>query len=231
MPRVLVVSADPDSGGAIGAALAREGFDVLRAGGAFEAVERVAAEPPDALVVDTWLSDRSGFAVCRSLRESGATRELPVLMLTPADSEMDNVLAFESGADDALRRPFFPRELALRVRALLRRRRGRPLAPAGGGGLACGALAIDPSERSVRVHGRGVPLGEIEFAILVLLARSPGRVLARAEIVRAVWGPEVTRTARLVDAHVKSIRRKLGPAAALLESVRGVGYRLSDKAE
>ncbi len=232
MSRILVVSAEPDSGDAIRGALVREGFEVVRAGGAREAVERAGVEPPDAVVVDTWLRDRSGFAVCRTLRESGATREVPILMLTPADSEMDNVLAFEAGADDAVRRPFYPRELALRVRALLRRRRGgRRTQEEGGDLLRCGPLVIDPEGRSVRAFGRDVPLGEIEFAILAFLARSPGRVFPRTEIVRAVWGPDAVRTSRLVDAHVKSIRKKLGAGGACVESVRAIGYRISEKAE
>jgi DNA-binding response OmpR family regulator len=231
VPRILVVSAEPESGDAIGAALGREGFEVVRAAGASEAVELAASDPPDALVVDTWLRDRSGFAVCRSLRESDATREVPVLMLTPADSELDNVLAFEAGADDAVRRPFYPRELALRVRALLRRRRiGRRLED-GGGVVACGPLRLDATRRAVRAFGHEATLGEIEFAIVAFLAQSPGRVFPRDEIVRAVWGADATRTARLVDAHVKSIRRKLGDAGACVESVRGIGYRISEKAE
>jgi two-component system phosphate regulon response regulator PhoB len=231
VPRVLVVSADPESGEAIGTALARESFEVLRAESALEAVERAATAAPDALVVDTWLRDRSGFAVCRQLRESEATRELPILMLTPADSELDNVLAFEAGADDAVRRPFYPRELALRVRALLRRRRTGGGADAAPELLRCGPLAIDPRSRVVSASGVDTSLGEIEFAILVCLARSPGRVLSRADIVRAVWGEGARRTPRLVDAHVKSIRRKLGAAGACVEAVRGIGYRLSDKLE
>jgi DNA-binding response OmpR family regulator len=231
VPRILVVSAEAESGDAIGSALLREGFEVMRATGAVDAVELAASDPPDALIVDTWLRDRSGFAVCRSLRESDATREVPVLMLTPADSELDNVLAFEAGADDAVRRPFYPRELALRVRAMLRRRRAARRAQDGGKVVACGALRLDPSRRVVQASGHEVSLGEIEFAIVAFLAKSPGRVFPRDEIVRAVWGPEAIRTARLVDAHVKSIRRKLGPAGACVESVRGIGYRISDKAE
>jgi DNA-binding response OmpR family regulator len=225
VPRVLVVSADPESGEAIGTALARESFEVLRAESALEAVERAATAAPDALVVDTWLRDRSGFAVCRQLRESEATRELPILMLTPADSELDNVLAFEAGADDAVRRPFYPRELALRVRALLRRadgERGAAEPP-----LAHGPITLDQSRRSVLADGDSVALTEIEFALLALLLRRPSHVFTRDEILAEIWPDGAARTPRVVDTHVKGIRRKLGPAAWVLESLHGVGYRLA----
>jgi two-component system phosphate regulon response regulator PhoB len=229
VPRVLVVGADGDGAEDVRRALAREGLEVSLAPTADDAVASARDVRADAVIVDALLRGRSGFAVCRLLRESEPTRELPILMLTPADSELDRVLAFEAGADDAVQRPYFPRELALRVRALLRRRRASARDDVEGV-YAAGPMVVDTQRRAVRAFGSDVSLSEVEFSILSFLARSPGRVFGRDEIVRAVWGPAAARSARLVDAHVKSIRRKLGRAGALVESVRGIGYRVTDKA-
>jgi two-component system phosphate regulon response regulator PhoB len=213
-------------------ALKEAGIDALAAPEPARTVEAVTSLGPEAVILDMVLAGRSGFAICRELRESAATAGVPVLMLTSSSAEMDRILAFESGADDVLRQPFYPRELALRVKALMRRT---------GAGLRAiedpetalehGSLAIDLTRQRAYAQGEEVRLTDKELAILALLLRRPGRVFSRREILDHVWGGGAERTPRVVDTHMKGIRRKLGAAGSRIESLRGVGYRLSDAAD
>ena len=169
-----------------------------------------------------FLRDQSGFAVCRAIRENPDAKDVPILVVTRSTSDMDRILALEAGADDVVVRPFFARALALRVRALLRRADANAAPP-----LAPGPVPLDPSRRSVLADGDSVALTEIEFALLGLLLRRPSHVFTRDEILTEIWPDGAARTPRVVDTHVKGIRRKLGPAAWVLESLHGVGYRLA----
>lgn len=225
---VLVARSDPATGESVRKALEDDGLRVRLCGSAQEAIGLLRSELPDALVIDAFLPDRSGFAVCRMLREDRAARAIPILILTPESSEMDSILAFEAGADDAVARPFFARELALRVRALLRRYRRAGDGTPHDAIFVCGPITIDLAQRSVRVLGVEARLSEREFAVLGLLARHPGRVFPRDEILRDAWQSGERRSARVVDAHVKGLRRKLGVAGRLVETVRGTGYRLCE---
>lgn len=225
--RVLVVDSDPTGRQEICRALERSGFELLETSSAAQASEVLRGEPPAAVVVDTLLSDQSGFAVCRTIRESPETKDVPVLMLSRSSSDMDRILALEAGADDVLARPFFPRELALRVRSVLRRSGPAPGSAREAAPLEYGPLRLDELRRSVTAGGIPVELTGTEFAVLALLMSKPGRAFTREEILADLWSGGGGRTLRVLDTHVKGIRRKLGECAWILESVHGVGYRLA----
>ena len=151
--RVLVIDSDPAGRQEICRALDRSGFELLQAGSAAQAGEVLGSQPPDAVVIDTLLCDQSGFAVCRTIRESPETKDVPVLMLSRSSSDMDRILALEAGADDVLTRPFFPRELALRVRSVLRRNGPAPGSARDAEPLEYGPLRLDEQRRSVTAGG------------------------------------------------------------------------------
>lgn len=178
------------------------------------------------IVLAALLQDMSGLALCRCLRESEAGASVLVLLVSRWSDEMDRVLAFECGADDFAQDPFFPRELASRVQALLRRGR-RPRVKETDRETRVGPLRVDPEKALVEVDGRPVPLTWREFELLRLLVQERGRVVRRSELIGLLLGAPDAASPRLIDTHVKSIRRKLGSAAGLIETVRGVGYRLS----
>jgi DNA-binding response OmpR family regulator len=223
--RVLVVDSDPAGRAELASCLSAAGFSLLEAATAGEAGERLRDSGADAVVLDMFLRDQSGFAVCRAIRENPDAKDVPILVVTRSTSDLDRILALEAGADDVVVRPFFPRELALRVRALLRRADGERSAPEPP--LAHGPITLDPGRRSVLADGDAVALTEIEFALLGLLLRRPSHVFTRDEILNEIWPDGAARTPRVVDTHVKGIRRKLGPSAWVLESLHGVGYRLA----
>jgi len=184
-------------------------------------------EPLDAIVVDTLLRDESGFAVCRTIREAPETKDVPILMLSRSSSEMDRILALEAGADDVLARPFFARELALRVRSVLRRSGPAPGSAREAAPLEYDPLKLDEMRRSVTAVGKPVDLTATEFAVLVLLMSKPGRAFTREAILADLWSGDGARTLRVLDTHVKGIRRKLGGSAWILKAymVSGTGWR------
>ncbi len=193
-----------------------------------EALDLLRRNLPDLLILEMTLPDLSGLGLCRSVREDGRLARLPLVMLSASNAEMDRVVAFEVGVDDFVSKPFNARELGLRIQAILRRTlrsslSGEPSVP-----LRYDKLSLDPQERSARVEDRPVALTAKEFDVLATLMRHPGRVLGRKQILDAVWGAQSRKTVRVVDTHVKWIRRKLGPARDYIETLRGVGYRFSD---
>jgi DNA-binding response OmpR family regulator len=224
--RIAVLDPDEESHGRLIRALEEHRYTAITIAPGEDAFEVIHKEAVQAVVSDLLPGGESGFALCRRLREDEVTRELPFLLITRSASEMDRVLAFESGADDVVMRPFSAKEVALRIRSILQRT-GRPddrrLAP-----LSLGSVRIEPESRSVRVGDRSVSLSDREAAILRLLALQPGRVLSRQTIVAEIWGRETGVTDRLVDTHVKTMRRKLGPLGDLVRTVRGVGYCLDE---
>jgi DNA-binding response OmpR family regulator len=223
--RVLVVDSDPSGRAEISSCLLAAGFAPAEAASASDAARALHEVVPRAIVLDMFLRDQSGFAVCRAIRENPDAKDVPILVVTRSTSDLDRILALEAGADDVVMRPFFPRELALRVRALLRRTEGeRPTAEPP---LAHGPIRLDTGRRSVHADGESVALTEIEFALLALLLRRPSHVFTREEILAQLWPDGPARTPRVVDTHVKGIRRKLGEAAWVVESLHGVGYRLA----
>jgi two-component system phosphate regulon response regulator PhoB len=188
------------------------------------ALAEIQRSVPDLLVLDVMLPDISGLEVCRRLRRSPQTIRLPVIMLTARSDEVDRVVGFEVGADDYVPKPFSPRELVLRVDAILRRTT-RTEALEGPQVIVLGDLVIDVPAHRVEVQGQEVPLTALEFRLLLDLASRAGRVQSRDALLERVWGYSPNVETRTVDTHVKRLREKLGAAAAQIETVRGVGYR------
>jgi DNA-binding response OmpR family regulator len=205
--------------------LEREGFQVGRALDGAEALDALRRSPPDLVVLDIMMPGLSGTEVLRVIRSERDTRRLPVILLTAKTDEIDRVVGFEMGADDYITKPFSPRELALRVRAVLRR--------AGDAGttedrLRIGSLELFLSHHQVTVAGKSVHLTVKEFGLLKILAERPGQVFTREVLLARVWGRTVHVAPRTIDVHMKRLRAKLGPAGELIGTVRGVGYRLEE---
>ncbi len=204
--------------------LERAGFTVLSTGSGAEAITIGLSASPDLVVLDLGLPDVPGQTVARELRAAGP---VPVLMLTARSSEEDRIRGLELGADDYLTKPFSPRELVLRVQAILRR--GGAAAAQGVTGYGGGVLLIDEPRRLVTVRGAAVGLTPTEWGILVALATVPGRVYSRFELINRVRGYEFEGYERTVDSHVKNLRRKIEDDPAhprIIETVLGGGYRL-----
>jgi DNA-binding response OmpR family regulator len=209
--------------------LEREGFRVLQARDGEEALMRFAAEDVDLVVLDIMLPKLDGLEVCKRLR---AESEVPIIMLTARDDELDKVLGLELGADDYITKPFSIREFRSRVRALLRRAAAARQPGPEGDVITVGDLAIDLSRRTVEVQGRKVQLTYVEFELLRILASHAGRVYSRRMMLEALWGGADYREPRTIDVHVRHLREKLEPDPAVPEyilTVRGVGYRFRDR--
>jgi DNA-binding response OmpR family regulator len=224
-PVILVVDDERPLADLVRGYLEREGFEVLVAHDGPSAVTVAQERLPAVIVLDVMLPGFDGLEVCRRVREFA---DPYVLMLTARGEEIDRVVGLTVGADDYVVKPFSPRELVARVRALLR----RPRAVAAGRAAALPAgLAIDIPRRDVRVDGGQVTLTATEFSLLAALAREPGVVLGRSALLERVWGPEYAGDDHLLDVHVANLRRKLGDdpgAPRFVETVRGAGYRLRD---
>jgi DNA-binding response OmpR family regulator len=226
-PRVLVVEDDAGIADAVVYALERDGMCAAVAG-SLAAARRAAVADTDLAILDLGLPDGSGFTLLAEWRLGGA--EPAVIVLTSRDDEVDCVASLEAGADDFVAKPFSPRALVARVRAVLRR--GAAVRGAPGDSVpSASPLLVDADRRSVCFAGRPVDLTKIEFDLLAVLASAPGRVLTRDQIVRRVWGDGYSLGHRTVDSHVKGLRRKLGEAgagASLITAVRGVGFKLRE---
>lgn len=225
--RILLIEDEVDLARTVAWSLGRDGFTVGQAHTGKHGLERLQEEPPyDLVLLDLMLPDLSGTEVCRQIRANPRTRDLLVLMLTARGEEIDRVVGFEVGADDYVVKPFSTRELALRIRALLRRTQG---APAEGGILAGGPVRLDVDGHRCWVGEEPIALTAMEVKLLARLMSRRGRVQTRAMLLDSVWGRESDVNERTVDAHVKRLREKLGAGEAHLETVRGVGYRFSDE--
>ena len=222
---VLVVEDEPKLRELIRAYLERSGIGVLSTGSGAEAITLAARSDPNLIVLDLRLPDVPGEDVAREIR---STSDVPILMLTAKASEEDRIAGLELGADDYLTKPFSPRELVLRVQAILRR--GRDGGPSAGPvAFGSGELVIDEERRTLVVRGRGVQLTPTEWGVLVTLARVPGRVYSRAELINLVRGYEFSGYERTIDSHVKNLRRKVEVdrrSPRIVETVLGGGYRL-----
>jgi DNA-binding response OmpR family regulator len=174
------------------------------------------------IVLDLMLPELDGMEVCKILRRDPATVSIPILMLTAKAAEMDRVLGLELGADDYVTKPYSPRELVLRIRKLLKRVQA---AEEAGDHLRIGPVEIDVPRHVARVDSKPVTLTATEFNLLLILAKRRGRVQTRERLLQDVWGYETAIDTRTVDTHMRRLREKIGPAAELLETIRGVGYR------
>ena len=224
--RALVVDDEEDILELVQFTLGRDGFDVTCVASGELALRSARASPPDVVVLDLMLPGVDGLEVCRLLRRDNRTKDVPVVMLTARGEEGDVVKGLEIGADDYVTKPFSPRVLLARVRAVLRRR-GAELADQTAV-VQRGTLSMDPRRHEVRADGASVTLTRTEFGLLHLLLRRPGWVFTRQQIIDQVQGEDVAVTHRSVDVHVVALRRKLGVSGAAIETVRGVGYRFRD---
>lgn len=226
--KILVVDDERDLVRLVRYNLEQEGYDVVCAYDGNSALEMVWDKKPDLVVLDLMLPDKSGFDVCKEIKgEFSTQRKVPVLMLTARVTEQDRIRGFECGADDYVTKPFSPRELVLRVKAML----GRPwIEYDASKHLTVGPITIKTDEYSVTVHDEPLTLTPIEYRILTTLARTPNLVKTREQLLADVWEDGATEIMdRTVDAHVKRLRTKMGPCRDMLETIRGVGYRLTSK--
>ncbi len=203
--------------------LEQEGFRVESAGEGQEALDRILAQPPDLVVLDLMLPGLNGREICRRVR---ARSDLPIIMLTARDDDADKIVGLELGADDYLTKPFNPRELVARIRAILRRSVQKGDARADERPLVIGNLRILPNQYRVQLGGEDVRLRRLEFDLLHALARHPGMVFSRDQLLNAVWDYEIAGETRTVDVHIAHLRQKLAGMEARIETVWGVGYRL-----
>jgi len=228
MRRVLVVEDDPDIVELIDHYLRAEGFEVEGVRDGREAIERLRGGSYDVVILDLQLPGMDGLTLCAELRRDKRTHALPVIMLTARSDEADRVVGLEVGADDYVVKPFSPKELVARVRALLRRldRHEDDETP-----LVLGPLEIDGARHTVRWEGRPVRLTAKEFALLVALVEARGRVLSRQALLEEVWGYSYAEGTRTVDVHVRRLREKLPGVADRLITVKSLGYRMAREDE
>ena len=221
--RILTVEDDERIRTSVKMALEDEGWDVVEAESGEQAVEAFNAQPADVVLIDLMLPGMDGFEVCRTLRRQS---DVPIVMVTAKTDTHDVVAGLEAGADDYVTKPFQPKELSARIRALLRR--ARP-AESGNPHLRFGDLEVIPAEGVVRSKGDEVHLTKTEFRLLCELASAPGRVFSREQLLERVWGYDYFGDGRLVDVHVRRLRTKVEPDAANprhVVTVRGLGYKL-----
>lgn len=224
-PRVLVVDDEAAIRDIVRRYLTAEGFEVAEAADGREALERLGSLEPDLVVLDVLMPGMDGLEVLRRVR---AGSDVYVILLTAKAEEVDKLVGLAVGADDYLTKPFSPRELVARVRAVLRRRRDAPGPPAGGDVVCFDGLTIDSARREVSVGGVAVEMTALEFDLLAALAAAPGRVYTRRQLLERVWGWDYIGDERVVDVHVRNLRRALGDDAtdpSFIGTVRGVGYR------
>ena len=238
MTTILVVDDEPKIVQLARDYLEHAGYRVVTAADGRAALESVSADQPDLLVLDLGLPGLDGLEVTRRLRQAG---DLPIVMLTARDDELDKLLGLELGADDYLTKPFSPRELVARVRAVLRRAErstrdgddaGSPLSGANDRLIRAGEVTIDLDRMLVQAAGRSVDLTPTEFQLLVTLARRPGQIRTRSQLLDAVHGVAFESYERAIDTHVKNLRRKLEPDPRVpryILTVHGVGYRFADE--
>jgi DNA-binding response OmpR family regulator len=209
--------------------LEREGYRVTEATDGHQALEAFHRETPDLIVLDLMLPEVDGLEVCRAVRR---TSEVPIIMLTARDEDADKLVGLELGADDYITKPFSPRELVARVRAVLRRARSVQTPASSPAHLVHGDLVLDEERFEAACHGQPLALTPAEFRILAALARAPGRVLSRTQLLDMALGETYEGYERTVDVHIKNLRRKLAAAGAgegcTIVTVHGLGYKLQE---
>lgn len=230
MKRILIIEDDRDIVELVRYNLANEGFQVQAALDGSSGLNTLKKTPPDLLLLDLMLPKLSGLEICREIRRDDSLNRLPILMLTARGEEADRVIGLEMGADDYVTKPFSPRELVARVKALLRRTEPVGDVPRT---IEVGKLAIDPASYKVSQAGRPVPLSTLEFRLLYYLASRPNRVFTRDQLLDAVWGTDRFVTPRSVDVYVRRLREKIegDPENPIhLKTVRGAGYLFETRA-
>jgi two-component system phosphate regulon response regulator PhoB len=224
MSRILIVEDEADLSSLLEYNLKSAGFETDCAFSGASALARAKTFKPDLILLDLMLPDIPGTDVLRHVRDDKDLRRTVVVMVTAKGQESDRVLGFELGADDYVVKPFSVRELVLRIKAVLRR---QDTDAQGGSILGAGAIRMDPARHEVLVDGKEVALTALEFRLLKTLLERPGRVQTREVLLSDVWGIQADITTRTVDTHIKRLREKLGPAGDIIDTVRGVGYKLA----
>lgn len=223
---ILIVEDEKDLAELLAYNLKQEGFRVKQASTGEEGYEKAIRELPHFIVLDLMLPKMNGLEVCRRLKAHAQAKKIPILILTARGEEIDRVVGFEVGADDYMTKPFSPRELVLRVKAILKRAGGGKTETQNEATLRHKALELDAVKHRAWVDKKEIILTATEFKLLEYLLNSRGRVLTRDLLLDQVWGYDVAVTTRTVDTHVKRLREKLGKTGDIIETVRGVGYRL-----
>src|SRR6266704_6778229 len=221
---ILIIEDESDVADLLTLNLRKAGFRISTAADGASGLQKARDDRPDFIVLDLMLPKMLGLEVCRILKSDTATRHIPILMLTAKAEEIDRIVGLEFGADDYVTKPFSPREVVLRIRAIMRRGDAKQEEER----LAVGPIVIDPARHEVFVDGKRVNLTSLEFKLLRTLMQRRGRVQARDRLLNDVWGYESVIDTRTVDTHVRRLRKKLGKAADAIESVRGFGYRLRE---
>ena len=221
---VLIVEDERDVVDLLALNLRKAGFSISMAMDGAAGLQKARGEKPAFVILDLMLPKMPGLEICKILKSDPATRQIPIMMLTAKAEEIDRVVGLEFGADDYVTKPFSPREVVLRIKAILRRAEG----PAEDESLSAGSIVIDPARHEVSVNGKRVSLTSLEFKLLRTLMQRRGRVQTRDRLLNDVWGYESVIDTRTVDTHVRRLRKKLGKVADAIESVRGFGYRLRE---
>jgi two-component system phosphate regulon response regulator PhoB/two-component system alkaline phosphatase synthesis response regulator PhoP len=226
-PLVMAVDDEPDIAELIQVSLARSGFTVETFDRAAPFLETLHTRRPDLVLLDLMLPDMDGLEVCKTLKADPEHQGIPIIMLTARGDETDIVLGLELGADDYLVKPFSTKELAARIRAVLRRRATRESgAPPPRVRIINSLLAIDVNQHAARVNGEDIGLTKTEFALLKILCEHPTWVFSREKLLNLLWGDEKDVIDRTIDVHIKNLREKLGAAGYIIQNVRGVGYKI-----
>ena len=219
-PKILVVDDEENIRNLATLYLEKEGFLVVAASSGEDALARVSESVPALVILDIMMPGKDGFEVCKEIRRN---HDLPIMMLTARSDDVDKIVGLELGADDYLTKPFNPREMVARVKAILRRFEGgkRPTSA-----ISLGNLAIDKSRREARILGQELDLRTKEFDLLVAFVENPGIALTRVQLLESVWGYDFIGETRTVDVHVQHLRSKLNGSLVQIETLRGVGYKL-----
>lgn len=221
--KILIAEDEKDIRNLIRGRLEKEGFHTLEAGDGQEAVSKTQQQQPDLIVLDLMMPKMSGLDVCKTLKGSDKTKHIPIVMLTAKSEEIDRIIGFELGADDYLTKPFSPRELILRIKAILKR-----LTPKGSPEkkvLKFGDLTVDTTNYEAAIKNKPLTLTKTEFLILKHLLESGGRVVTKESLTNKIWGFDSYGDSRTIDTHMAKLRKKIGKYANKIETIRGVGYR------
>ena len=222
--KILIIEDERDVLDLLALHLRKAGFTISTTTDGAAGLQKARREKPAFIILDLMLPKMPGLEICKILKSDPATHQIPIMMLTAKAEEIDRIVGLEFGADDYVTKPFSPREVVLRIRAIMRRADTKEAEEH----LAVGAIAIDAARHEVSVNGKQVNLTSLEFKLLRTLMERRGRVQARDRLLNDVWGYETVINTRTVDTHMRRLRRKLGKAAHVIESVRGFGYRLRE---
>src|SRR2546430_2940902 len=221
--KILIIEDESDVADLLTLNLRKAGYRVSMAADGASGLQKARDDKPDFIILDLMLPKMSGLEVCKILKNDTATSQIPILMLTAKAEEIDRIVGLEFGADDYVTKPFSPREIMLRIRAILRR--GEKAEET----LQAGSISIDPARHQVRVNGKRGHLTSLQFKLLRTLMQRRGRVQNRDKLLNDVWGYESVIDTRTVDTHVRRLPENLGKAGDAIETVRGFGYRLREE--